>query len=196
MRTSIPTCEAKAILGGAGTFTGRYRPAPPWRQEVQMEMWDGEHFIWCRVPKAKMETAEFKSRLMGELKLTNSGWLWPLIAHHRASLVIKARALRCSIGIHRYETVADGYSMRVERCLHCPKLYAYKMRYWSGHDRRAEKCTFHHESAADMRRAVATVLLGCNDKEAFGGDISRPGVATRFWLIDSRRLGEEQVFTL
>lgn len=202
MRTSIPACEAKAILGGVGTFTGRYRSAPPWKSnKVHLEMWDGSHFIWCSVPKKEMETAEFKSRLMGELKPNGDGWLKPWVNHHRALLRMKSRRLWCFVGRHRYETIADGSTCRVEQCWECKKLYAYKMPYWLGRDPKSEGYYFLHETKAEMCEGAFRYLHSWNHvdtpvKEVFGGDLSRPGIAIRFWLGDDFKLRKEEIFTL
>jgi hypothetical protein len=195
MRTSIPTCEAKAMLMGAGAFTGRYKTTLK-KDYLHAEMWDDERFRWCRLTKLDMEGAHFKNRLAGELTLTGHHGLWFEMWQARLKFVLAVRRAKCFVGLHHYKTVADGYSCRVERCQHCPKLYAYKMRYWYGEqpDSHASICL--RKTRRGMRADARRWLQSWNHvdtpvKEVFGGDLSRPGIATRFWLADDKLCSEE-----
>ncbi len=199
MRVSVPVCEAKAMLMGAGAFTGRYKTTQK-KYHLHAEMWDGEHFRWCRLTKADMEEAEFRNRLGGELSLTGHHGLWFEAGQLRIKALTAAWRMKCFVGLHDYETVADGYSCRVEKCRHCPKLYAYKMRYWFGHEPDSEKHIFRTGSKREIHTNALQHLRTWHIKavlvqEVFAGDFARPGIATRFSLVNDK-LRSEKVCTV
>lgn len=132
MSTSIVVREARAILMGRGALTGRYCLSPPWRRgEIQVEIWDGERFVWGRILKEETETEAFKKRLAGGLQLTDAGWFRVWVNYRRMLFVLAFQQAKCLLGLHRFESVLcfEGSGF-VSKCRHCEKLRAERCLYW------------------------------------------------------------------
>ena len=61
MQTLMLVCKARAIVGGRGTFTGRYKPAPPGGHgEIHAEVWDGGEFVLVPIQRTDLGAPAFR----------------------------------------------------------------------------------------------------------------------------------------